>query len=76
MLNPGSRWCNSRPVRFNTWERTPGTNYTGRSVNSRANLDVMGKKKSLARTRIRIPDGPARTAVTIQTMLPTFRHKL
>ena len=45
MLNPGSRWCcNSRPGRFNTWEITPGTNYTGRSVNSRANLDVMEKK--------------------------------
>jgi len=69
MLNPGSRLCcNSRPGRFNTWKRTPGANYTGRSVNSRANLDVMEKEKSLAR--------PARTAVTIQNMLPPFRHKL
>jgi len=34
------------------------------------------KKKYLARTRIRLPDRPARTAVTIRTMLPPFRHKL
>jgi hypothetical protein len=46
MLNTGSRWCfNSRPGRFNTWDRTPGTNHTGRSVNSRPNLDVMEKKR-------------------------------
>jgi hypothetical protein len=40
-------WSASRPGRFNTRERTPGTNFIGGWVDPRADLDDVEKRNSL-----------------------------
>jgi hypothetical protein len=43
----GSEWSTSRPDRFNTGERAPGTHWTGVWVGPRAGLDDVEKRKFL-----------------------------
>jgi hypothetical protein len=43
----GAQWSASRPGRFTTGERTPGTHWIGGWVDSRAGLDDMEKRKLL-----------------------------
>jgi hypothetical protein len=44
----GGEWSASRPGRFNHGETAPGTNWIGVSVDPRAGLDDVEKKKFLA----------------------------
>jgi hypothetical protein len=43
----GGEWSTSRPGRFTPGERTPGTHWIVRSVDLRAGLDNMEKRKFL-----------------------------
>jgi hypothetical protein len=44
----GGEWSASRPGRFTSGERTPGTHWIGGWVDLKASLDNLEKRKSLA----------------------------
>jgi hypothetical protein len=41
----GGEWSASHPGRFTSWERAPGTHWTGGWVGPRAGLDIVEKRK-------------------------------
>ena len=60
-------WSTSRPHRFASGGKTPGTHWIGGWVGTRAGLDVLErKKKPVSAAGIRTPERPARSLVTIE----------
>jgi hypothetical protein len=65
----GGEWSASRPGRFTSGDRAPGTHWIGGWMGSRAGLDAVTKRENPCPARESNPDRPSRSVVTILTEL-------
>jgi hypothetical protein len=65
----GREWVTSRLGHCNPG-KNPGTHLTGGGVGPTAGLHVLENSKSVAASKIRTPNHPAASLVTVPTLLP------